>query len=107
MKLLVALALLCVSAQEKGIFDDIGDGIKEFLEDVGDGLSGSSPVYCPKSENCPSMWKEEGEFCCKCKYYGPHYPHWPGQDDCYKWAVAIMTVPEQPPPSATSEMDSP
>ena len=56
---------------------------------------------------CPSMWKEEGEFCCKCKYYGPHYPHWPGQDDCYKWAVAIMTVPEQPPPSATSEMDSP
>ena len=107
MKLLVALALLCVSAQEKGIFDDIGDGIKEFLEDVGDGLSGSSPVYCPKSEICPSMWKEEGEFCCKCKYYGPHYPHWPGQDDCYKWTVAIMSAPEQPPPSATSEMDSP
>ena len=38
MKLYFALCLLCVNAQEKGIIDDIGDGIKVVIKGIGDGI---------------------------------------------------------------------
>ncbi len=53
--------------------------------------------------NCPIEWREVEEFCCR-RYY-KWLQEW---EECYEWdEVAIMTAPEQPPPNATSEMDSP
>ena len=56
------------------------------------------------SKNCPDKWTEVEEFCC-IRYFKP----WPNEwEDCYEWdEVAIMTAPVQPPPNATSEIDSP
>ena len=55
------------------------------------------------SKNCPDKWTEVEEFCCR------RYFKWLNEwEECYEWdEVAIMTAPEQPPPNATSEMDSP
>ncbi len=68
---------------------------------------GASPDIIERAavsnQHCPDEWEEVEELCCRS---GDNF--WTEWHECYEWdEVAIMTAPVQPPPNATSEMDSP
>ena len=68
---------------------------------------GASPDIIERAavsnQHCPDEWEEVEELCCRS---GDNF--WTEWHECYEWdEVAIMTAPEQPPPNATSEVDSP